>query len=372
MKTWLLYFIVRLVLLAFPLQLGAQPDKVILSAADAQAAALRQELENPLFLSNEVLHFTIRMDVKTVLRDRGDDRESHRAVLVYVGANGEEVEEKLKVRVRGNRRRDPSVCRFPPLQLNFSRKTVEKTIFGKVNKLKMVTHCINDEYVLREYLVYKVYNTLTDASYRVRLCRVQYEDIRGKRKAQTGYAFLIEDDDVMAARNNATVLPEDLPVRMDRAEQMPMAKLAFFQFMIGNTDWSVPFRHNIDLLQTEPSSPPIPVPFDFDYAGIVGTPYASPPPELGISSVRQRLFRGYAYPDEVYVQVRNFYNQRKPAIYKVYQDFKLLDRRYIRQTTKYLDQFYETLNDSKDFHNAFVRQGQQNARVRVVVKGLEK
>ncbi|WP_266204520.1 hypothetical protein [Pontibacter kalidii] len=368
MKTWLSYFVLSLLLLSLPLQLRAQPDTTVLSFADTEA----RELQNPLFLSNEVLHFTLRMDMKTVLKDRGDERESHGAVLVYKDASGVEVEEKLKVRVRGNRRRDPSVCDFPPLQLNFSRKTVEKTIFGKVNKLKMVTHCINDEYVLREYLVYKVYNTLTDASYRVRLCRVQYEDLKGRRKTQTGYAFLIEDDDVMAARNNATVMPEEAFVRMDRTAEMPMAKLAFFQFMIGNTDWSVPYRHNIDLLLVDSLAAPLPVPFDFDYAGIVATPYASPPPELGITSVRQRLFRGYTYPDEVYVQVRKVFNQRKPAIYKVYQSFTLLDRGYIRQTTKYLDQFYEALNDPRDFHNAFVRQGQQNLRSSVVVKGLEK
>ncbi|MCX2741772.1 hypothetical protein [Pontibacter anaerobius] len=371
MKTWVLYTFIRLLLLSLPLQLWAQPGKSVLSAQAAPVAEARQDLENPLFLSDEVLHFKLAMDVKEVLKDRGDERKSHRAVITYTDSGGAKVEEKLKVRVRGNRRRDPSVCNFPPIQLNFSRKTVEETIFGKVNKLKMVTHCLNDEYVLREYLVYKLYNVVTDTSYRVRLCRVQYEDLKGKRKTVTQYAFLIEDDDIMAGRHNATVLPEALVVRMDRAATMPMAKMAFFQFMIGNTDWSVPYRHNIDLLMMNPNSPPVPVPFDFDYAGIVSTPYASPPPELGISTVRQRLFRGYSYPDKVYVQMRDFYNKRKSAIYKVYTDFSQLDRRYRRQTLKYLDQFYEVLNDPKDFHNAFVRQGQQNERASVVVKGLD-
>ncbi|WP_235861410.1 hypothetical protein [Pontibacter flavimaris] len=372
MKSWLLYFLFLLLLPGMPSRLWAQEDTTILAAPEKKLADSLRALQNPLFLSEEVLHFTLRMDLKTVLRDVGDDRKSHEAVLVYKDADGTEVAEKLKVKVRGNRRRDPSVCNFPPLQLNFSRKTVENTIFGKVNKLKLVTHCINDEYVLREYLVYKVYNTLTDASYRVRLCRVQYEDQKGRRETEAGYAFLIEDDDVMAARNGAAVMPEQALVRMDRAETVAMARVAFFQFLVGNTDWSVPYRHNIDLLLMDPLAPPIPVPFDFDYAGVVGTPYASPPPELGINSVRQRLFRGYTFPNEVYVQVRDLLNTRKRAVYQVYQGFPLLDRRYIRQTTKYLDQFYEVLNDPRDFQNAFVKQGQKNLRSGVVVKGLEK
>ncbi|SFH19940.1 hypothetical protein [Pontibacter chinhatensis] len=372
MKPWLLYFLLLSLLPGTHAPLRAQNDSTIHAASEEKLADSLRALQNPLFLSEEVLHFTLRMDVKTVLRDVDDDRKSHEAVLVYKGADGAEVEEKLKVKVRGKRRRDPSVCNFPPLQLNFSRKTVQNTIFGKVNKLKLVTHCINDEYVLREYLVYKVYNTLTEASFRVRLCRVQYEDQKGRRDTETGYAFLIEDDDVMAARNGATVVPEQALVRMDRAETVAMARVAFFQFLIGNTDWSVPYRHNIDLLQTDPLSAPIPVPFDFDYAGIVGTPYATPPPELGIGSVRQRLFRGYTFPDEVYAQVRELFNERRRAIYGVYQSFPLLDRRYIRQTTKYLDQFYEVLNNPRDFQNAFVKQGQKNLRSGVVVKGLEK
>ncbi|WP_299757862.1 hypothetical protein [uncultured Pontibacter sp.] len=371
MKTRFLYSLSWLLLLCLPWQLVAQTEAGVPAAA-VQTSVVQQELENPLFLSDEVLLFKLSMDVKAVLKDRGDERSDHQAVITYRNADGTEVQEKLKVRVRGNRRRDPSVCRFPPLQLNFSRKTVEKTVFGKVNKLKLVTHCLNNEYVLREYLVYKLYDILTDASYRVRLCQITYEDVRGKRKTVTNYAFLIEDNDVMAARSNAVVLPEELRIRMDMADPSSMARVAFFQFMIGNTDWSVPYRHNIDLLHTDSLAAPVPVPFDFDYAGIVSTPYASPPPELGIKSVRQRLFRGYLYQEEVYVQIREIFNSRKQAVYNVYQTSQLLDRRYKKQTIKYLDQFYSTLNDPKDFYNTFVRAGQQNQKVKVVVKGLEK
>ena len=41
-----------------------------------------------------------------------------------------------------------------------------------------------------------------------------------------------------------------------------LEKLTFFQFMIGNLDWSIPHRHNIKLIVNENGSLPIPVPYE--------------------------------------------------------------------------------------------------------------
>ncbi|GHA77772.1 hypothetical protein GCM10007389_34470 [Pontibacter akesuensis] len=335
----------------------------------ASAVEVRQVKENPLFLEEEVLHLKLSMDMKTVLKDRGDDRVYHPATIWYKDSTGTRVAQALKVKVRGNRRRDPSVCGFPPLMLNFSRSTVENTVFGKVNKLKLVTHCTGEEYVLREYLAYKMYNILTDSSFRVRLCQVTYEDVQGKKKSETKYAFLVEDEDALAERLNATVLPDELVVGMRGTHLPSTAVLTFFQYMIGNTDWSVPYRHNIKVLNINAFA--IPVPYDFDYAGCVSAPYAAPPPELEISSVKERLFRGYSYPDTVYAQVRNLFNLRKAALYGLYQNADLLEEKSSKSTLKYLDEFYTTLNNAKKFERSFVEAGQRNERGGVAVKGLD-
>lgn len=352
--------------LCTPEQGCSQSVKTLSAAAYASEGQLPEE--NSLFVNEEVLRFRLSMDMRAMLKDRGEERGYHAATISYTNPDGTAVSEKLKVKVRGKRRRDPSVCAFPPLQLNFARSTVEKTVFGKVNKLKMVTHCIGEDYVLREYLAYKIYNVLTDTSFRVRLCQVVYEDVQGKRATETKYAFIIEDDDAVALRNDATVLPDELLIRMDGTHLPSMAVLAFFQYMIGNTDWSVPYRHNIVLLSREANA--IPVPFDFDYAGLVSAPYAAPPPELGISSVRQRLFRGYSYSEEIYAMVIKLFNKRKPAIYNLCLNSQLLDKNSEKRTVKYLDQFYSTLNNPKKFERAFVETGQRNEKSRVVIKGL--
>lgn len=324
-----------------------------------------------LFSSEEVLRFKLQLNYKALLKDRGDERSYHQATITYKTAQGENVAVPLKVRVRGRHRRDPNVCRFPPLLLNFPKKAVAKTWFAGTDKIKLVTHCIGDDYVLREYLVYKLYNIVADRSFRVRLCYIDYEDTENRKDIGGNYAFLIEEEERLADRSKSIIMAEELLIRMDATDERTMAKLAMFQFMIGNTDWSVPYRHNILLLYSVNNGKPVPVPYDFDYNGIVMPPYAKPPPILDIRSVRQRLFRGYTYTDDVLAELVPFFNNRREAFYQVYNN-PLLDNKYKKQTFKYLDEFYEIINDPKDFRRYIVKQGERNEKNSIMIKGLEK
>ena len=175
----------------------------------------------------------------------------------------------------------------------------------------------------------------------------------------------------MAKRNNATLVPKELFVTMDKTNPEAMARLALFQYLIGNTDWSVPYRHNIKLLSVAGIPEPVPVPYDFDYCGLVGAPYAVPPPELGITTVRQRLYRGYHFPEEIYAAVSQPFNTQREKIYNLYTHSNLLDKHYRKQTLSYFDNFYKTLNSPKSFQSNIVRVGQQNQKKYVVVKGLK-
>lgn len=357
--------------LLLPARVVVADPILLLSGYRLSVPFLQQEAENKLYTDEQVLEFKLSMDYQALLKDRDEERGYHPAILSYTDSANLVTVLNLKVMVRGNRRRDASVCAFPPLMLNFSRKTSQHSIFNKVNKVKLVTHCINEDYVIREFLVYKLYNVLTSNSFRVRLCRVTYEDLNGKRRTEQRYAFMIEDDDEMARRNKGEIVRKELVIPMNDTEEEAMALLAFFQYMIGNTDWSVPYRHNIKLVATGPFAPPVPVPYDFDYSGIVEAPYASPPPELQITSVRQRLFRGYSYAGNTFRQTVSTFNARKAALYEVYMQCDLLDRGYQKRTIKYLDNFYETINDPKDLEKRIVKVARRNQENYVTVKGLE-
>ncbi len=274
----------------------------------------------PLFTTDAVLSFTLTAPFRTVLRDRGDTPSVHSARLTSPDSAGGQPAPALPVKlsVRGNFRRKAANCAFPPLLIDVPKAKSRNTVFAQQNRLKLVTHCRDDDHVLREYQLYKLYNLLTDFSFRARLARVTYVDSAGKRPPETKWAFLLEDDGAMARRNRA-VLNNRPQTNMGYVDSTGMATVAVFAYMIGNTDWSVPFLHNIKLIVSPAHALPVPVPYDFDYSGIMETGYALPPPSLGIQSVRERLYRGPAYPMGVFERVIARFNALTPQIYSLNQ-----------------------------------------------------
>ncbi|MGY3090277.1 hypothetical protein ACVWYF_003332 [Hymenobacter sp. UYAg731] len=325
--------------------------------------------DNPFFTSDEIVELTLSLPLEQVLKDRGASPGLHPALLSYRGANGGT--QTLAVQVRGNRRKDPAVCGFPPLLVKFPPPTGPSALFGPVAELKLTTHCLSDDYTLREYLVYKLYNVLTDLSYRVRLCRITYRDNGGRASTSVHYGFFLENTDALARRNQTTVLPKPLFMGMENLNQPATATMVIFQYMIGNTDWSVPYRHNTKLLVRSLITPPLPVAFDFDYSGLVMAPYAVPPEQLGITSVRQRLFRGYYFSPETYAAVRDLFNSRRAALYNVYLACPYLSRDEQEFATHYLSEFYKILNDPKDFERQIVRMGRQNEKRYTQIRGFD-
>lgn len=310
-----------------------------------------------LFRSHDLLSLTLSMDIKTVLRDRGDVWEQHPASISYLSDGGNTVVVPLKIRTRGYFRRDPMNCNFPPLRLNFAKQTSLNTIFQGQDKLKLVTHCRSrsDQYeqnVLKEYLAYRLYNLFTDESYRVRLIKLKYADSEGKRDTLIKMGFLIEPTEQMAARNSCQYI-EIQKVRQERCHREKTTVLSIFQYMIGNTDWSIPVLHNIDLIQKNAGDPPVAVPFDFDWCGLVNASYAIPAEVLGIDNVRTRLYRGFCRNDEEFEQALQKFRDREDEIYQVIDSVPHLSKGERDETIRYMQQFFKTINNPKMVRKEF-------------------
>ena len=344
---WAFYF--ALAGTAFAQGNSPAPDSLKSVAMSASADSL-------LFGSTSELAFTLTTNLRVLLKDRGDKPVTHVASLSYVDAHNRPASLPLTLKVRGNFRRSRVNCPFPPLLIDLPKKKAKKTLFAHQNKLKLVTHCQVDEWVVREYLVYKLYNLLTDLSFRAQLARVTYADSVGKVAPETHWAFLLEDDDDLAKRNNAKI-SNMKQISMSYTDSLRMATVAVFEYMIGNTDWSVPYLHNIRFLDNGKASF-IPVPYDFDHAGIVGTTYARPDQRLEIRSVRERVYRGLAYPMPIFQQVFNTFNQVKPHVYAIYENENRLDKAYVKRTLKYLDEFYSLINKPTSAQAVFGANGQ--------------
>ncbi|MDB9883640.1 hypothetical protein OAC66_00890 [Cyclobacteriaceae bacterium] len=319
---------------------------VMLSAQSRMDRAI----QSSLFQEDEILELTLTMDIETVTKDI-EDREEHAGTLVYKGADGTDVSLSVMLKTRGKTRANPEVCKFPPLQLNFKKKGNYDNIFTGQDKLKLVAHCQYnkgfDDYVAQEYLTYKHYNILTDNSFRVRLLRVTYVDTGGNRDPFTKYAFLIEEDEILAERRGKIVSEKSVR-NQDMCEHNALDLMILFEFMIGNTDWGVGAKHNMKLIADDSTNRlPIPVPYDFDYAGAIMTTYAQPAEALQITSVRQRLFRGLCRQPGSYEKIFQIYNDKKDDIYALYQNSSHVDDKFKKSTLKYFDQFYGIINDPK-------------------------
>lgn len=322
-----------------------------------------------LFDSEEVLQLTLSGDTRALFKDRGDQPQYHPLLLTYTSKDGSTVSLRLKARTRGHFRKETRNCTYPPILLNFQKAGRASTLFEDQDKTKLVTTCRDEQWVIREYLVYKLYNLLTPKSYRVRLARTTFRDtVKGKETSF--FSFLLEEDEQMAKRNGMKILKRQS--MGEATETETYLKMAVFQYMIGNTDWSVPYRHNIRLISFDSLTIPSVVPYDFDHAGIVDAPYALPAEELELRSTKERRYRGYCLPEPAaFNEVVATFNRLKADFYGVYANCTLLDQKYVSATTRFLDQFYETINNPQKRDAAFSFPCGRNAP-KVVIKGMGK
>lgn len=115
--------------------------------------------------------------------------------------------------------------------------------------------------------------------------------------------------------------------------------------MIGNTDWYVNTRHNTDVFQNKSSEALIPVPFDFDLAGVISTLYAMPSKEIPINEVKERYFKGSCRDQEPFYETIALFNSKKEEIYSLYNSFEFLPNYVIKKSLRYYSKFYKIINN---------------------------
>jgi hypothetical protein len=297
----------------------------------------------------EPLAFTLTLNVGLVRGDRKDDPPARDATVSYTDSAGQKVVIPVKVKTRGVWRLNH--CEFPPLNLNFPASKIKDTPFAGVDKARLTSYCRDsdgyEQYILQELQLYRIYQVLTPYSHRARLLRITYVDSASGKTRATRYAFLIEDRDAMAARLNGNWMkikgagPSDL-------EASYSGLVGVFEYFIGNTDFGFGGLHNGELLANNMGDV-IPVAYDFDYAGAVNARYATPDARFNLRSVRDRLFRGYCVPDVEFEKAFALFRDKKAAIYALYGDAvgKLMQPDVVRDTRKYYDEFYETINSPR-------------------------
>jgi len=326
------------------------------SASQTPADSTPPRAPDRLFEATEPLDLTLKADFGAINKNRGNEKRDQPGVLSYVTAAGDTVALDVQLHTRGHFRL--ARCQYPPLKVVFNREQTPHTTFAHQGSLKLTVQCRGGQgyanYLLEEYLIYRAYNLLTDRSFRVRLARVSYVDVNGKHAPEMRRAFFVEDDDRMARRNATHVIDQKGLSQGDvDVEQMGVAVV--FQYMIGNTDWAVSALHNIVL--TEDSTGVVyPVPYDFDWSGVISTPYAQPDPRLNLPNVRQRAFRGMCRSPQDLATLFARFNARKDTIYALYRGMAAegLEAKRISQALDYYDEFFKTINDPGRTRREFI------------------
>ena len=334
----------------------------VVTGANLEVAANANE-SAPLFESHEPIKIRIRGPLKKLRRERSDEEELD-AVAIWQEADGRTIEADIGIRARGNYRRRRETCTFPPIRLNFKTSTIEGTLFHGQDKLKLVTHCRDRsrqyrQAVLREYLTYRLFNTMTDLSYRVRRLEVTYEDTESKRNDYESIAFVIEHKDGLSARTGLPIL--SLPRTYLRDLDPAYTNLtSIFQYMIGNTDFS-PIKgatdadccHNVNLFG-EAGGVIFPVPYDFDMSGMIDADYASPNPRFRLRNVQQRLYRGRcAFNAHVPATIQAFQDKRD-ELYALVDNAEFMDKSSRTKMQRYLGSFFKIIDNDKDVNKRII------------------
>jgi hypothetical protein len=311
-----------------------------------------------LFESDQPIRFALRGPVQAIASAGANSTVARPARLILMMPAAEE--HPVMLSARGIARRQRENCEFPPLRVEFTAKPPATSLFERQKKLKLVAHCRSNpsfqQHVLLEYAAYRMLNVLTSTGFRVRLASVDYQNDAGK-PVISRLGFFIEDPDDAGKRVGLKQV--ELMGRISPAQLEPTgaARTALFQYMLGNLDWSMRAGaagqtccHNAKLFAPIANARQglVPVAYDFDFTGFVDAPYAAPPEQLGVSSVRDRMYRGYCIHNPQALAVAADFRAKRAQVMAALNSVPQLEERTKRKAAAYVDSFYRDIATDAD------------------------
>ena len=314
--------------------------------------------ESDFFLEQEILPIKLSYSLKDVKKNTNDSTYID-SNLEYQLKDGSWQTLPVKLRGRGNNRLKN--CYFPPLKVKIKKSDSKHTIFAGHKSLKIVFPCLlesdmNDN-VVKEYLAYKLFEVISPYHLKTRILDIELDEEKGsKNKTHNLKGIFIEDDKVAAKRLDAKIYERD----MHPLNQEPISSLRndFFQFMIGNTDFSRAYQHNMKVFYINNTM--VPIPYDFDMAGLVNTSYAAS--SIAVNSVTDRVYRGFVRDKQLFEQVRReFLNNKDKLISIMDENAIYFEHPEEFETAKnYILSFFDVLVNNKKFKDEILEKARTN------------
>ena len=310
------------------------------------------------FIKNEISEITLEAEFDSILNSKKFEQYLN-GKLIFKDKNDIKRNIPVQVKQRGKYRR--RICNFPPLKLKFAKKHLTAmSLETKSDNLKIITHCLEDQYkskenLLREYLVYKLYEFHSEKHFRVHLVKIKYKTPTEKRFRFERYAIILEDDENMANRLGGKIF--DTPnCSLKRMKHEDLKINAVYQFMIGNSDWDPIMVRNIKLVQKDSLEKFDVVPYDFDFSGLVNAPYAIPNPNFDIKNIRDRVMQCKFHSEEELQKVIELFLNKKEPVLDYCKNFKALPKSSRRDIKEYLTSFYSILENEELRKSTFMVQ----------------
>ena len=303
-------------------------------------------------MGDEIPVVKIMTDYGRLIKKKSKE-EYQPAHVSFVGRDGSEQTFDVKVRARGNVRKQ--VCHIPPVKINFKKGELRDAGFTGMDDIKMVLQCRsgdgNIKYMLRERLIYDLYKVIDPNGVQAQLIDFEFwEDDELKEELR---GFFVEDEDHMQSRLEAKIL-ESGNIRSSSLQRDHYLKMSFFQYMISNTDWAIPNKHNVEIVKLHEYPRLVAIPYDFDYSGFVGTSYSVPAPSLPIENVQQRYYMGFKVNSDEALQTAELFKEYKDKFIAVCESSTYIDDDIRKDAINHIEKFYKVLESDKKIKRAFV------------------
>jgi hypothetical protein len=336
-----------------PAPVGKPPIPAKPWPSDEVLLARRIDAQNrKLFQDGPPLEFTLTSEFNLINAERTpNNAKQFPGVLAVDGADI-----PVTLGSRGHLRLKSQTCDFVPIKVTFPREQLAGTIFEGQTTLKLGTHCRgeseSDQYVIREYLAYKLANLVTPLSFRARLARATYIDARSKKRISTHSALFLEHENDVARRLSGREVRQPHMV-FNEFDKDGLTTTMLLEYMLGNTDYSIWTMHNVVIVQDKKRKF-FPVSYDFDLSGMVHAPYAAPDPRLSLKSVTDRLYRGPCRTLDEFIAAAAPFRAQQAAMMTVIDSVGDLDGVHKREMKDYLESFFRRLATPESIKKTFV------------------
>jgi hypothetical protein len=327
------------------------PEEDVVQARRVEADQRR------LFREIEPLTFTLTADFGAVNKERKpNNKKVFPAVLTVQDAKGPQ-DLNVKIGSRGHFRLMSRNCDFVPIHLEIPRDgEAAGTVFDGQTSLKLGTHCRGDReydnFTLREYLTYRLFNLVTPLSFRARLARATYVDAKTKKTITNRYSIFIEHENDVARRFGGRIVELER-IKFTDLDAPALNRMMLFEYMIGNTDFSIWALHNVRIVQDR-NRRLFPVPYDFDLSGLVHAPYAAPDPRIGIRSVLDRLYRGPCRTTDEFDEAAEAFRAKRADMFTLLDSMRDLQPLARGEAKAYLESFFRTIERPDSIKRQFV------------------